>query len=158
MTDEQKARLDVTQTGADITHQRALSGGVEIVVTRAFGPTGENLVGISDVTFDGYPAVTLLVRANGKEGLAHLSPIHGDDRKVGFVDVPEGTRCELFCPVSKQPLLLAEHTEEADYFALHLTPKGIKGSHVLISNVAGHYHSRIIDDFELISTWARADE
>ena len=37
--------------------------GVTIVVTKAFGPGGDNLVGLSDVTFDGYPAVTLKVRS-----------------------------------------------------------------------------------------------
>jgi hypothetical protein len=157
VTDEQKVRLGVEQTGAGVTHGTALSVGVEIVVTQAFGPTGENLVGLSDVTFDGHPAVTLLVRADGKEGLVHLSPIHGDDRKVGMVHMPAGTPCEFFCPVSKQPLDLIEQTEDAGYVALYLTPKGKNGSHVLLSNVAGHYHSRIIDDFELISTWARDD-
>jgi hypothetical protein len=29
---------------------------------------------------------------------------------------------------------------------------------VMISDVWGHYHSRIIDDFELISAWAARDE
>jgi hypothetical protein len=29
---------------------------------------------------------------------------------------------------------------------------------VLISNVWGHYHSRIVDNFELISYWANEHE
>jgi hypothetical protein len=29
---------------------------------------------------------------------------------------------------------------------------------VMISDVWGHYHSRIIDDFELISAWAAAQD
>jgi hypothetical protein len=29
-----------------------------------------------------------------------------------------------------------------------------QGSMVMISNVWGHYHSRIVDNFELISAWA----
>jgi hypothetical protein len=29
---------------------------------------------------------------------------------------------------------------------------------VMVSDVWGHYHSRIIDDFELISAWAAAHE
>lgn len=132
------------------------AGGVTVVVTQAFGPKGDALVGISDVTFDGYPAVTLLVQAGGKEGLLHLSPIHGDDRKSGFTDIEPGTRCALLCPVSRQPLDKVTSIEgEADYFALYLTPSLSEGSIVAISDVWGHYHSRIIDNFELISLWDR---
>jgi hypothetical protein len=29
---------------------------------------------------------------------------------------------------------------------------------VMISDIWGHYHSRIIDDFELISSWAARQE
>jgi hypothetical protein len=29
---------------------------------------------------------------------------------------------------------------------------------VMISDVWGHYHSRIIDDFELISAWAAQED
>ncbi len=158
MNDNKKGRLDVQVTGAEITHADALdaSTGVEIVVTQAFGPNGDNLVGISDVTFDGHPAVTLLLRAAGREGLVHLSPIHGDDRKAGYTDIPAGTKCELLCPVSKLPLHKVDQVGDAAYFALYLSPKGQKGSYVLLSDVWGHYHSRIIDDFELISAWTQA--
>ena len=135
----------------------AVENDVQVVVTQAFGPRGDNLVGISDVTFDGHPAVTVGVRANGKEGLVHLSPIHGDARKQGFTDIPPGTRCELFCPVSKLPLDLVGEVEDgsgARYFAIYLTSQLSRGSMVMVSDVWGHYHSRIIDDFELISAWA----
>jgi hypothetical protein len=134
--------------------------GVVIVVTQAFGPNGDNLVGISDVTFDGHPAVTLKVKAAGKEGLVHLSPIHGDSRKEGFVDIEPGTRCELFCPVSGEPLPFVGNVDDSDagYYALYLTPQLAAGSTVMISDVWGHYHSRIIDDFELISHWAAAED
>ena len=77
---------------------------VVVIVTQAYGPQGHNLVGISDVTFDGHPAVTLKIRAGGREGLVHLSPIHGDSRKQGLIDIEPGTKCELFCPVSGQSL------------------------------------------------------
>lgn len=134
---------------------------VVVIVTQAYGPTGENLVGISDVTFDGHPAVTLKLRANGKEGLIHLSPIHGDSRKQGFTDIAPGTKCELFCPVSGKPLDVVGEVEDgsgARYFAIYLTPQLSRGSMVMISDVWGHYHSRIIDDFELISAWAAAHD
>ena len=132
--------------------------GVQIVVTQAYGPRGDNLVGISDVAFDGHPAVTIGVRGAGQEGLVHLSPIHGDSRKQG-IDLPVGTVCELFCPVSGRTLDLVGDVEDesgAKYYALYLTPQRSAGSMVMVSNVWGHYHSRIVDNFELISAWAAA--
>ncbi len=132
--------------------------GVVIVVTQAFGPKGDNLVGFAEgVEFDGYPAVSVGVRFDGKEGIVHLSPIHGDSRKKGFTDIPAGTKCELFCPVSKEPLPVLGEVEDgsgAKYHALYLTPKLEDGAVVMISDVWGHYHSRIIDDMELLSYWA----
>ena len=139
----------------------SVTDDVVIVVTQAYGPKGDNLVGISDVAFDGHPAVTLGVRGGGQDGLVHLSPIHGDSRKQGLT-LPQGTVCELYCPVSKQPLDLVGEVEDgtgARYYALYLTPQLSSGSMVMVSNVWGHYHSRIVDNFELISAWAdQADE
>jgi hypothetical protein len=135
----------------------SVQNDVLVIVTQAYGPRGDNLVGISDVTFDGHPAVTIGVRAAGREGLVHLSPIHGDTRKGGMIDLDGGTRCELFCPVSKQPLDLVGEVEDgsgARYYAIYLTPALSRGSLVMVSDLWGHYHSRIIDDFELISAWA----
>ena len=144
-------------TGAALT----VENDVLVIVTQAFGPRGDNLVGISDVTFDGHPAVTIGLRAGGREGLVHLSPIHGDGRKVQPFEIANGTRCELFCPVSKQPLDLVGEVEDgsgARYYAIYLTPQLSRGSMVMVSDLWGHYHSRIIDDFELISAWAARHE
>ena len=103
-----------------------------------------------------------LVEAGDREGLLHLSPIHGDDRKAGFTDIPKGTRCRLLCPVSREPLdrvpidhELTDPGDQTDYFALYLTPQLSMGSIVAISDRWGHYHSRIVDNFELISLWDR---
>lgn len=134
---------------------------VKIVITQAYGPNGDQLVGISDQAFDGYPALTLLVRGDGLEGEVHLSPIHGDDRKTGLTDIPVGTKLELLCPVSKRPLEIVESIEgdvDGDYCALYLTKSLSKGSMILVSNVWGHYHSRVVDEFELISYWASRHE
>lgn len=134
--------------------------GVLVVVTQAFGPNGDSIVGISDVEFDGFPAVTLLVRAGGREGLVHLSPIHGDHRKEGLDGLESGTKCELFCPVSKKPLDCVGQVDEdsdAEYFALYLTKQLSDGEMVALSDTWGDYHSRIVDNFELISFWARND-
>ncbi len=134
---------------------------VTIVVSQAFGPTGESLVGVSDVTFDGFPAVTLLVRTGAREEHVHLSPIHGDRRKRGLDDLPPGSKCELLCPVSKQPLPRIGRVVEqgdAEYCAIYLTPKLDKGSTIYVSDVWGHHHSRIVDNNELISFWAAAED
>jgi hypothetical protein len=153
-----RRNLTITGKHRAITNpQLTVENDVVVIVTQAFGPQGHNLVGISDVTFDGHPAVTLKVKADGREGLVHLSPVHGDSRKDGMIDIPGGTKCELLCPVSGAPLDIVGEVEDgsgARYYAIYLTPQLSRGSMVMISDVWGHYHSRIIDDFELISAWA----
>src|SRR5215468_2373568 len=108
-------RRNLTITG----RHRAVTGphvtvedDVLVIVTQAFGPRGDNLVGISDVEFDGHPAVTLGIRVGDREALVHLSPIHGDGRKTKPFDIAPGTRLELFCPVSKRPLDLVGDVED----------------------------------------------
>lgn len=133
----------------------SVSDGVVVIINQAYGPTGERLVGLSDVTFDGFPAVTLLVRAGDQEGLVHLSPIHGDRRKEGLA-LPAGTKCELLCPVSRQPLDKVDEpgTGSEEYFAIYLSPDRSLSSAVFVSDVWDHYNSRVIDNDELISKWA----
>ncbi len=154
--------LTITGRHKAVTGNVSVEDDVTVIVTQAFGPRGDNLAGIAGVEFDGHPAVTIGVRIalEGKptqEGLVHLSPVHGDGRKSKPFDIPPGTRCELFCPISKLPLDLVGEVEDgsgARYFAIYLTPQLSRGSMVMISDMWGHYHSRIIDDFELISAWA----
>lgn len=156
--------LQVTGTDpvvSGIDASLTVTDGVLVVVNQAYGPTGESLVGVSDVKFDGYPAVTLLVKIGEREEQVHLSPIHGDKRKVGLDSVEPGTKCELLCPVSRKPLhRLGPVVEggDADYYAIYLTTKLDKGSMIYISDVWGHHHSRIVDNNELISYWATSEE
>jgi hypothetical protein len=157
--DRRNLRITGNHQAVSVPHVEVQDDGqnVIVVVTQCYGPRGDNLVGISDVTFDGHPAVTLKVRAAGQEGLVHLSPIHGDSRKSGFTDIAPGTHLELICPVSGQPLPRVGDVEDgggAGYFALYLTPQLSESSMVMVSDVWGHYHSRIIDEMELISAWA----
>ena len=148
---------------SDVPGQRdslmPVAGGVTVVVTQAFGPTGESLVGISDVVFDGYPAVTIWVKTeDGREGPVHLSPIHDDKRKAGFIDIEPGARLELFCPVTKKPLDKlgpVDDGTDADYYAIYLTKRLSSGACVMITNVWDHYHSRIVDDNAVVSYWSR---
>jgi hypothetical protein len=157
--DRRNLRITGNHQAVSVPHVEVQDDGqnVIVVVTQCYGPRGDNLVGISDVTFDGHPAVTLKVRAAGQEGLVLLSPIHGDSRKSGFTDIAPGTHLELICPVSGQPLPRVGDVEDgggAGYFALYLTPQLSESSMVMVSDVWGHYHSRIIDEMELISAWA----
>ena len=153
-----RRNLSITGRHRAVTGRHiAVENDVTVILTQAFGPRGDNLVGIADEKFDGHPAVTIGLRAGEQEGLVHLSPIHGDGRKTKPFELAHGTRVELFCPVSKQPLDLVGEVEDgsgARYYAIYLTPQLSRGSMVMVSDIWGHYHSRIVDDFELISAWA----
>ena len=149
--------LTITGAHKDGNSHLKIKDDILIIVTQAYGPGGDNLVGISDVKFDGFDAVTVKLRAGDVEGLVHLSPFHGDRRKEGLSDIPLGTKCELLCPVSDKPLnhiCKVGEESEADYFALYLTPQLDGGEVVAISDIWGDYHSRIVDNAELISAWA----
>ena len=139
-----------------------LGSDVQVIVRKLYGPTGENLVGVTDVTFDGFQAVTLWIEAeDGRSGQVHLSPIHGDARKAGLTDIKAGTRCVLKCPISKEPLTKLQEIDDAfgaGYYALYRTKELSPASVVMISNVWGHYHSRVVDNFELISAWGELHE
>jgi len=132
---------------------------VIIVVNQAYGPSGDMIVGLSDVAFDGFPALTLLVRAGDREEQVHLSPIHGDRRKRGMEGLQSGTKCELLCPVSRKPLPRVGRIgdSEAEYCAIYLTPRLDEGSMIYVSDVWDHHDSRIIDNNEMISLWVAAE-
>ena len=136
-----------------------LSDGVTLVVTQAFGPGGDNLVGFSEVRFNGYPAITVLVRTpEGREGLVHLSPIHGDTRRQGFTAIADGTRCTLLCPATRRPLERLGAVDDgsgAVYHALYLTPRLSSGHAIALSDIWGHFNSRLVDDEAVISFWSQ---
>jgi hypothetical protein len=151
---------NLTVTGATASAGVTVEDETIIIINQAYGPDGEKLIGVSNVSFDGFPAITLKLRAGDQEGLVHLSPIHGDRRKDGFTDIPAGTKCELMTPIGT-PLDKIGHVVEggdAEYYAIYLSPKLAKGPAIYISDVWGHYHSRVVDNNELISAWASAEE
>lgn len=153
------ANLEVSegQLSKNDLHVKIANEGVLIIVTQAFGPKGHSLVGVTDAAFDSYPAVTVKVRVGEEEGLVHLSPFHGDRRKSGFTNIPPGTRCELFCPVSGEPLdyigRLSEEEDAPGFYAIYLTPNLSQGEMVLITDIWDDYNSRIIDHNEMVSRW-----
>lgn len=132
---------------------------VIIVVNQAYGPRGDPLIGLGEVTFDGFPALTLRVRAGERDEMVHLSPIHGDRRKRGMDGLAAGTKCALLCPVSGEPLptLGRIGPGDAEYCAIYLTPKLDEGSTIFISDTWGHHHSRVVDNNEMISLWVAAE-
>lgn len=155
---------NLTVTGAhlavpDADQHIRVEEEIIVIVTQAFGPKGDDLMQASTVDFDGYPGIPVRVRGAGLDGIVHLSPFHGDRRKVGMEDMPQGTKCEVFCPVSGLPLDVVGPVHEndpdgAEYRAIYLTRRLSQGDMVLISDVWGDYHSRVIDNFDLISSWA----
>lgn len=151
---------NLTVTGATASVGVTVEDETIIIINQAYGPDGEKLIGVSTVSFDGFPAITLKLRAAGKEGLVHLSPIHGDRRKDGFTDIPAGTKCELLTPSGKPLDKIGKVVEggEAEYYAIYLSPKLARGPAIYVSDVWGHYHSRVVDNNELISAWAAAEE
>ncbi len=151
---------NLTVTGATASVGVTVEDETIIIINQAYGPDGEKLIGVSSVSFDGFPAITLKLRAAGKEGLVHLSPIHGDRRKDGFTDIPAGTKCELLTPSGKPLDKIGKVVEggDAEYYAIYLSPKLARGPAIYVSDVWGHYHSRVVDNNELISAWAAAEE
>jgi len=161
MSDTDTKQTDgLTITGAHKGMERTsivVEDDVKIVIHQAYGPKGDSLVGLDDILFDGHPAITVGVRGGGRDERVHLSPIHGDARKVGMSGLANGTPCELYCPVSGEPLPSVGEVEDgsgATYHAIYLSEKLSEGQLVMVSNIWGHYHSRVIDDMELISYWA----
>ncbi len=149
--------LTVTGAHRQVGEHVTVEDDIIVIVTQAYGPDGDDIVESAKVEFDGYPAIPVLVKAEGREEIVNLSPFHGDARKTGMEGLAAGTKCRLFCPVSGKPLDHVGKVEDgspADYYAIYLTPRLSQGEMVAISDIWGDYHSRIVDNFELISYWS----
>jgi hypothetical protein len=127
---------------------------VFVVITQAFDRSGTNLVREDGPTFDGFPGVTVYIELpDGRGGEVTLSPIHGDARKQGFLEVAPGTRCKIY-GVKGGPEL--EPGGECScgvgtYHRIYLSPQLDRGETCLICDVWGCHRSRVIDDAELLS-------
>lgn len=135
--------------------------GYIVVVTRAFGPDGEDLIAHDGPKFSGSPGVKLLVRQGDVEGEVILSPYYGDPEKIYDAPFKEGESCELLCPESKEPLdKIPGMTSEdgGEYFAIYLTPRLNDGELVAVNNVWGNTNSRIMSEDEMLLLLADAEE
>lgn len=135
--------------------------GYVVVVTRAFGPNGEDLMADDGPEFSGSPGVKLLVKQGDTEGFVYLSPYYGDPAKVTDTEFEDGTPCELLCPETREHLdKIPGMTSEdgGEYFAIYLTPRLKDGELVAINNVWGNTNSRIMSEDELLLLLADAED
>lgn len=135
--------------------------GYVVVVTRAFGPDGEDLMAYDGPKFSGSPGVKLLVRQGDIEDEVILSPYYGDPDKIYEADFVDGEPCELLCPESKEPLdKIPGMTSEdgGEYFAIYLTDRLQDGELVAVNNVWGNTNSRMMSEDELLLLLAEAEE
>lgn len=135
--------------------------GYVVVVTRAFGPNGEDLIDHDGPEFSGAPGVKLLVKQGDVEGEVLLSPYYGDPEKRVEAPFEDGQACELFCPDSGEPLdkipgMTAE--DGGEYYAIYLTPKLKDGELVAVNNIWGNTNSRIMSEDELLLLLAEAED
>lgn len=123
------------------------------LVTKAFGPDGEELISKDGELFSGEPGVKLKVKQGDLEDLVILSPFFGDPSKKHDVDFVDGEPCELFCPESGRPLdkIPGMSSEDGgDYYAIYLTSRLDKGELVAVNNIWGNTNSRILSEDEVL--------
>jgi hypothetical protein len=134
--------------------------GYIVVVTRAYGPNGEDLIAYDGPKFSGEPGVKIRVRQGDKVDDVILSPFFGDPSKVNEVDFEVGKRCELTCPDSGEPLDRIPGMTADDgghYYAIYLTPKLGNGELVAVNDVWGNTNSRILSEGELLKLYAESE-
>lgn len=151
------------ETRADTTTRlQALNEqGYVIVVTRAFGPNGEDLVDYDGPKFSGEPGIKLRVRQGDLDEVVILSPYYGDPSKLSDAGFKDGIKCELFVagtdtPLDKLPIPASK--DGGEYYAIYLTEKLEEGELVAINDVWGNYGSRMLSESEILSLYADADE
>lgn len=151
------------ETRADTTTRlQALNEqGYVIVVTRAFGPNGEDLVDYDGPKFSGEPGVKLFVRQGDLGADVILSPYYGDPSKLSDAGFKEGVKCELFvseggAPLDKLPIPPSK--DGGEYFAIYLTEKLDGGELVAINDVWGNYGSQMVSENEILALYADAED
>lgn len=134
------------------------NGNMLIVVQKAFGPNGEDLIDQKgEHLFSGERGVRLRVRQGDLVGDVLLSPFYGDPSKVSDVEFEAGVACELFCPDSDTPLDLIpglETPEGGRHYSIYLTPKLTNGELVAINNIWDNPKSHIVSEGEMLEMLA----
>lgn len=135
--------------------------GFVVVVTRAFGPDGEDLMAHEGPKFSGSPGVKLLVKQGDLEEEVVLSPYYGDPDKIHGASFKDGEPCELFCPDSGKPLdkIPGMKTEDGgEYYAIYLTSKLADGELVAVNNIWGNTNSRLMSEDEMLLLLAETEQ
>lgn len=134
--------------------------GYVIVVTRAFGPEGEDLIDYDGPKFSGEPGVKLRVRQGDLEEDVILSPYYGDNSKITDASFKDGVKCQLFTPRGRplEKLPIPTSTDGGEYYAIYLTEKLDEGELVAINDVWGNYNSQLLSESEILSLYADASE
>jgi hypothetical protein len=155
--DDERRQPEVSGNYPAISNTAGLQTSDEdvfVVVTQAFDGHGHSLIRPDGPSFDGFPGVSLWIELpDGRSGEVTLSPIHGDPRKVGFTDVPDGTRCRLSGVRGGPPLDVEGPCAcgQGTYHRLYLSPRLLRGETVLLCDIWGCHRSRIVDDSDLLS-------
>ena len=135
--------------------------GFVVLVTRAFGANGEDLMAQDGPLFSGSPGVKLLVKQGDLEDEVVLSPFYGDPDKLYDADFVEGEPCELFAPSSGEPLdkIPGMSTEDGgEYYAVYLTDRLKDGELVAVNNIWGNTNSRLMSEDEMLLLLAEAED
>ncbi|MGM0578698.1 MAG: hypothetical protein ACQEXJ_23435 [Myxococcota bacterium] len=124
-----------------------------VVVTQAYCHNGHELVDPSNPTFGGYPGLRVRVTTSDRDEDVTLSPIHGHREKSGGEDIAPGTRCRIACPTCDEPLpeYAACPCDSGTLHAISLSADPRKGHLAAVCDVWGCPHSRVVDEFEVLS-------
>ena len=160
MSENSRNPFERNEEGTQTRLQAINDEGFVVVVTRAFGPNGEDLVDYDGPLFSGEPGIKLHVEQGDVEDDVVLSPYFGDPSKKWDADFVEGERCELTCPESGEQLdripgMVSE--DGGHYYAIYLTEKLEEGELVAVSDIWGDTNSRILSEGELLKLYADAN-
>ena len=134
--------------------------GYVIVVTRAFGPGGEDLMDYDGPKFSGEPGVIIHVKQGDLEEDVVLSPYYGDNSKLSNVGFKDGVKCQLSAPggapLDKLPIPPSE--DGGEYYAIYLTEKLEEGELVAVNDVWGNYNSQLLSEADILTLYADSSE
>lgn len=154
-------KSDFAERPRTLSRLNKLGDGEQVVVvTRAYGPGGEELMDAGAHRFSGEPGIRLRVRQGDVEDDVILSPFFGDPSKVYTAPFIDGQPCELFCPQTGRPLdrVPGMKTEEGgSYYAIYLTPRLSDGELVAVNDIWGNPHSRLMSEGEILRALAEQE-